>query len=112
MSMYNCICFSQLFYRWLHANTIQYSVSVFQESFQFLMSAINAADVTEYIKHYSAPDGMHAGLELTIFNLIQTVPNDVRGGVVPNSSHWIPEATRQKYLISLVVILVTWNGSG
>ncbi|MGA9154629.1 MAG: alpha/beta hydrolase [Candidatus Nitrosopolaris sp.] len=27
----------------------------------------------------------------SIFNLIQTVANDVRGGVVPNSSHCIPE---------------------
>jgi hypothetical protein len=60
------------------------------------MSAINAV-VTEYIKHYSAPGGMHAGFDITelnIFNLIQTVANDVCGGVVPNSSHWIQETTR------------------
>ena len=88
-------------------------------------TAINGADVTEYVKHYSAPGGMHAGFEyyraifddisqnkqyaktkLTmpvlalggdhsfgnlIINSIRTVANNVRGGVVPNSSHWIPE---------------------
>ena len=26
-----------------------------------------------------------------IINSMRTVANDVRGGVVPNSSHWIPE---------------------
>jgi len=90
-------------------------------------TAINEADVTEYVRHYSAPGGMHAGFEyyrahlddasqnmeyaktkLTMpvlalggdhtskfgnltLSLMQAVANDVRGGVVPKSGHFIAE---------------------
>ena len=98
-------------------------------------TAINGADVTEYVKHYSAPGGMHAGFEYyrayfddvnqnkeyaktkltmpvlalggdhsfgnSILDLIRTVANNVRGGVVLNSSHWIPEE-RPDFLIKML----------
>ncbi|MFZ0511689.1 MAG: hypothetical protein WAM14_08795 [Candidatus Nitrosopolaris sp.] len=37
----------------------------------------------------------------TVYNSIRTVANDVRGGVVPNSSHWIPKE-RPDFLIKML----------
>jgi hypothetical protein len=38
-------------------------LSWFYHNFAYNPSAITQADINEYVNHYSAPDGMHAGFE-------------------------------------------------